>query len=305
MSIKYMLRGVLITYALLVDGAFAQLSGPILTYAQRGDVLRAVIGVPGAAYFTPAIDTAGMQVVATSAESGYAVALNVDRTAVSILRLQGAKGTLSAPIAESSNPVKSVRLSPKGSTAAIVRSESIDIITGLPDNPRLGTSIPVDAVTAAVADDGEAVLAVDNSRGVWLIERSEKTRLPALDVQDVAFRAGSHDFLYSDAQTVTAVSGRTFTSIAGVADGISALKLARPSRDGRFTFILNGSGDEVVIHDQASGTLARTALPCAASQGEWLLDSTVSVSCAPNSSMYFVQITQNGTRLLFVPEPVE
>jgi hypothetical protein len=305
MSIQTTVRSVFITSAVLISEAAAQVSGPILTYARHGEVLRAIIGVPGAAYFTPAIETSDVQLAAVSPESEYALTLNSDRTEVRILRLRGGKGATSATVAAFDSPVVSVHLSPRGTSAAVVRGDMIDIIAGLPENPKITTSTPTACKAVAVADDGNALLVIDNSQHLWLIKGEAKSQVPAIGVRDVVFRSGRHDFLYSDASFVVAVSGNVHTSIAGPPDGISAPQLARPSRDGRYTFIVNGTGDELIVHDQAGGILGRTSLPCIASEAGWLDDSTASVSCTRDSSIHFVQVTHNGVRLLFVPEPVE
>jgi hypothetical protein len=202
---RHIRRRRMIASLALVAGLFAAssraedaaLSGPFLGYVRKaGDVVRPVLGVPGAARFGPVLETGGAEIAATCSEAGYAVTLSSG--IASILRLRDG---VSVPLFSEPIPdLKSVRCSSTGTAVALLRGTEADIFTGLPDNPVQGKAFALAAPASqvAVSDDGEALASL--SGGVLSVStRAEQRQIGVFDeLHALDFRPGSHDLLYAD-----------------------------------------------------------------------------------------------------------
>src|SRR5262245_42357286 len=120
---------------LMADMGSVPVSGPVLGYAKRGAALRAVLGVPGAAYFGAAADLGGLELAAVSSQRGYAVALTANRKNVRLIPLSSGTFLPATLSVDTSTSVTAVRLSPSGNAAALIREDVIDIVTGVPSQP--------------------------------------------------------------------------------------------------------------------------------------------------------------------------
>jgi hypothetical protein len=296
---------VFMTTRLVADTDLGALSGPVLGHTERNGVLMPLLGVPGAAYFGRAVHLDGLEVVAFSSQGGYAIATTADRTNLRIIGLPG--GAKSGGALTVNAPVQSVHLSPAGRAALLVFDDGIDVIGGLPQQPVVKSRIAKSAelTRLAVSDDGEAVAMVEGSGAAWIIENSDKRRIPAAHLRDIEFRPGSHDYVFIDGDVVALASKVGSTTIAGPAEGLAAPSIARSSPNSAYTAVLDRNTRLLFIRGDQAASSETLELPCEAAGLEWLQHATLRASCQRTGTVYLVQITNSGLRLLFVPEPVE
>jgi hypothetical protein len=284
----------------------ADVSGPVLGYARRGDTLRPILGIPGASYFGTAIETGELAITAVSSAGEYAIAFTPDYSRMQIVAVSSRRPAQPFVLLSDASAVRSVVLSASGTSLAVVRDNNeIDIFTGLPSTPRKDRTLSLSALPAivAVSDDGGAVTAGDRTL-LSIYEGDETRQIGAINLRYAGFRPGSRDFAYIDGDLVIAVSGATTRVVAASPDGVSDARSVVPSRDGRAVFILNAGAKELLIaRDEASSQ--RFDLPCTASDLEWLGVSDLRFSCASSGRVHLIDVSERGPRIFFVPEPVQ
>jgi hypothetical protein len=292
---------------LMADTGSGQISGPVLGYAKRGAALRAVLGVPGAAYFGAAVDLGGLELAAVSAQRGYAVALTPDHKEASLIPLSIGSVLPVTILANAPTGITAVRLSPSGNAAALVRDDVIDVVTGLPSQPVVKKQItkPADLGMIALSDDGQAIALVDRFGVGWLLNGDSSQQIPATDIRDIEFRSEAYELFYIDGDVVNVTSGAVSAVLAGPADGVSTPRRGGLSHNGQSFFVLNANSTDLLIGRNPSGVYARVSLPCQASELEWLHDMTLRLSCESTEAVHLLQVSEAGARVLFVPEPVE
>ena len=284
----------------------ARVSGPVLGYVEKSSQIRPVIGIPGAAYFAPALELDGLEVAAVASQSGYAILLTTDRMSARIIELHSGKPL--GVFADLGSSIKGVRLSAGGTAAALVREGSIDILSGLPNQPRLTRTVEVSAGTVAVAvsDDGDALAVFEGSTISLFDGQGQKQLASARAVHDLRFRPGSREVTYIDGDSVMAASSEGVRMIAGAADNLASPRAALFSRDGRSVLIADAASQDLLMaQPSGSGISERLKLPCVPAEVASMNDSTFSFRCETGGQIHLVELTSNGTRVLFVPEPVE
>jgi WD40 repeat protein len=280
-------------------------SGPMLGYVKKSDGIRPLLGVPGAAYFAPALQLDGFETAAVCSEHGYAVLLTPDRMTVRIIALHSAEPI--AVFAGLGSAVNSVYFSADGKTVALARERNIDILSGLPTSPAYKKTIETlpGALAMAVSDDGEAVAVFEGNSIVMIDADGQRQIATARALYDIRFRQGSRDVIYTDGDSVMVASSEGVRMIAGIADDLSSARTALFSRDGR-TVVIAGIGSQDLLIAQSSGGVSeRVKLPCFPGELTSINDSTFRLRCQTGDQIHLVQLTPNGTRVLFVPEPVE
>jgi hypothetical protein len=302
---RYLLAGCMA--AGMLGYANDSISGPVLGYAKRGGGLKAVLGIPGAAYFGSDADVSGLELAAFSSERAYALALTSDGRSIRIFALRARTAVPSDNIPAADTPIRAVRLSPAGTAAVLIRDEAIDVITGLPAaaTKKLQVAKPNDTRTVAVSDDGEAVAIVDGTGAAWLMKGADKRQIAAANVTDINFRAATHDLIYVDGDAVFTESAAGTAVVAGPADGLSAPRIGGFSPRGNLIAVLNGDGKELLINGIRSTSAARISLPCEVSDLEWVQDATLRLSCQSNGAVHLLHVSDSAVRVFFVPEPVQ
>jgi hypothetical protein len=292
---------------LVADTGSGQISGPQLGYVKRGAALRPVRGVPGAAYFGAAIDLGGLELAAISAQKGYAIALTLDHKEARLIPLSIDSVFPVTILGNAPTGVTTVRLSPSGNAAALVRDDVIDLVIGLPSQPVVKKQItkPADFGMISLSDDGQAIALVDRFGIGWLLNGDSSQQIPGTDIRDVQFRPGTHELFYIDGDVVNVTSGAVNILLAGPADGVSVPRRGGLSSNGQSFFVLNANTNDLLIGRNPGGVYARVSLPCQASELEWLHDMTLRLSCELTEAVHLIQISETGARVLFVPEPVE
>lgn len=281
----------------LLAGQLPQVSGPVLGYVNTGGTLRTVLGVPGAAYFGPSLDTGGVQPAAVSSSRSYALILSDDNKTATLIHLSS--GSTSA-LAQFDEPVTYTRLSPLGDAIALVHGGVCDVFTGLPANVVKTAAIEVAAgsIAAGISDDGQAVLF--NAGGIARLWTAGEWSDIGAGVQAAAFRPRSRDLvLVRDGTISLRSSAGTVETIASTGD-VSENTAAYLSRDGQSAF-LAGNGRIAVI-DLPRHSTGIIDLPCAATDAE-PVDGALRVSCS--DSTYLLRTGDSEPRLFFVPRPTE
>jgi DNA-binding beta-propeller fold protein YncE len=273
-----------------------------------------VIGIPGSAYFGPAIDTGDFYIVAVCSELQYAIVLSSDRKGIHIISFSGAAPGHTTFVGELNSEPELVSLSPSGNTAAVLRgsSNAVDVLTGLPHNPVLKTvTIPAGVTAIAVADDAEALAVVEHANAISIIGKEWSRQLAtAEDVRDITFRPNAHDLVYVDRGAgqvvmVSAASTEPVTKIiAGAADGISSPRNPVFLRNGRLA-VANAGAGEILLVDPDS-RVTRVPAPCSIAGLERMKEeSAIRLICDSDEVMRILHVTENDPRVLFIPEPVE
>jgi hypothetical protein len=304
-NILYITTGILAVIPCLAEDTNLSVSGPVLGYVQRSAAVLPIMGIPGAAYFAPPVELGGLEIGSVSSESGYAILLTTDRTSAEILAFH-TRESIRLP-ASLDTAVNTVRVSAGGRAAALLRGRNMDIVSGLPNHPVLikTVEVPEGVVAFAISDDGEA-LALSDGRTISMVDGAGQRQLGSAGaVYDVRFRPRSQELLYIDGDCVVSSSSEGLRTIAGAADGLLAPRAALFSSDGSRVAIADASSETLLIAQPSSGLAERVKLPCATAELVSMNDSTLGLKCGTAEQVYLVQLTTNGTRVLFVPEPVE
>jgi hypothetical protein len=289
----------------LAENASGLISGPVLGYVAKSDGVRALTGIPGAAYFGSALQFDGLEVAAVSSVSSYAILLTADRTSVRVIALPSLESA--GVFTGFGSAVNKVRLSPGGTAAALVREGSIDVLSGLPKQARLSRTVeaPAGMVATAISDDGEA-LAIFDGNTISLFDHGEQKQLAsARAVRDLRFRKGSRDFVYIDGDSVMVASAEGVKAIVSAADNLSLPRSALLSRDGSILLVADAGSEELLIAQTSGGISERVKLPCSPAELISMNDSALLLRCETGSQLHLIQLMPTGTRVAFVPEPAE
>jgi hypothetical protein len=286
----------------------AQISGPMLGYAESGGKLRPILGVPGAAFFGDPLDLEGMTPLAWSAEGRYVLAAPGSAKELRIISHAAARPSVPVPL--ESVPVWAI-VSPHGSAAALTgESDFVEVITGLPDRPVVARQIRLDAgqIVRAMSDDGQ-VIAVVEANGAFIIRSPQGSTAVAAptNVTDLRFLPGTHDVLYTDsgANQVALVRNAASSVIAGAADGITGAFAAAIAGSGKFLVVTDAAQKQIFLKNIDTGEVERTDISCVPSSLERLNDSTLRAGCDASTRTYLIDIARQGGHVLFIPEPVE
>ena len=269
-----------------------------LGYVTTDAGIRPVVGVPGAAYQGRLIDTNGLDIAAICSTLDYAIGFSDGNVHVFNLRT----GESSAVHGVAARPV-GVRLSPQGTSAALIFESRVDILSGLPGNARLAKTIQTTAraATVAVSDDGGATaIAIGNALTVVAGDDRKEIGLSRA-VRDVRFNAATARYIYTDG---VAVYTNADTMILGPADGLADVRVAAFSPDGRSVVVADGEAGQLLLASTTGEVRARLPLPCTASGLELMKDSTMRLRCENEMRIHVVDVSGTA-RVLFVPDAVE
>jgi hypothetical protein len=251
----------------MASAALAQTPGAVegptlgLVFDADAAVVRPLLGVPGSASLGAPLDAmSGLRGVVASAQRGYA--LGIDASGSAVVATAGGARTLPGA------GVTRVFVSPRGSAAAAYRGQAgvLDVLTGMPDAPRVARTVAFDTPPAdlAVSDDGAAVVALIRAgRGFETISWREgdstaQTIYHTRRVESLAFLPGSSTAVVAEANAVKLLSPAF--GAQPIAEGLSGVIAAAGSSDGSRVVIAMRSG-KVAVVDRASST--RVSLTCA------------------------------------------
>ncbi len=256
--------------AALVAGALscaAQIQGPISGYVldSRSHALRPVNGIPGAATLGPALSlpfalrlaAAGRDFAVVSGfdeNNGLYLARGLASGSPSLVALEGALADVSA-----------VAWNDAGD-AAVLHSRTagrLQVISGLPAEPRVAASFDAGRVVAAMALSAPAdrvVVAGDD--GVYLFspsggEWNGRVLDGAPGVSALLFRNGGRGLVFANKtvnqiMSIDDVDGAGgITVLAGEADGVSEPVALASANDGRELWAANAGSSALLVFDTA------------------------------------------------------
>lgn len=276
--------------------------GPTLGFARLESQLRPLLGLPGAAHWGAPVDLGARDVLALCPVRGYVI-LGGAKLSIADLKTGASYDLDGWP-----EPPLAISLSPQGTSAALVSAGRVDVLTGLPAEPRAAARFDIDAAGArlAVSDDGQAILLARGDSLTRIDAQGESRMVAAGEILDVRFRPGSSSsYLYTDGLSV-AVLGQDSATLLAAADSIPAARLAAFSADGKYIVVLNAAPGELLVAEAAGGRLlSRVPLPCSPAGLESLNEAAMRFHCGAASRSYLIDLAGPAARLLFVPEPLE
>ena len=314
--------------------AFAQgtLTGPSLglIFDPAAQAIRPILGVPGAASVGSPLD-AGFPVTSAVISPTQSYALAVSGANVYVVNVSSNTVSAQAIGGASAEPDRMV-LSPSGSAAVLYyKSGSIQIVTGLPGAPQLGSQISIAGLpnapgALAVSDDGAVVIAgLDENpspkrpkqprpravplNGLYVIplDGSAPQRVSPLRVSALAFFAKSHDALVADrvANSITLI--RDIAGQANIAWTFSNSGLQEPdavaaSADGTTVLAASSKTGVLVRLDARGANPVFVPCKCAPSEMRPLTAPGVyQVTEAENGLLWIFDSNPQNARVLFVP----
>lgn len=259
--------------------AEVRFGGPILGFVFDSAVsgVRPISGVAGAASLDEKLDL-GIQMAraAVSSQRRYVLADAAGATGVLLIPLAGASASGELIPGARAGAEKMV-LSPSGDSAAFYYPEghAVQLLTGLPESPRLGasldtSSLPGPVMALAVSDGAGAVLAVvaENETGsIYLLSASAEARFIAAG-SVVTFLGRRNDALLADGlrnqvSLIRNVTGSPEVSvIAAGPEGISNPVAVEVSLDSRTAVIANGDSGMVTTVDLQSRASSTVSCGC-------------------------------------------
>lgn len=263
----------------IASPAFAQpgrIAGPAIGYAfdREARAVRPILGIPGASMLGAPVELGiDAESAAISPRQDSVIVIGSDRLP-RFFRLQS--GTASAQTFEGSSGVtREVAFSPSGTAAALLGTDSIQVVTGLPDHPAADFKIdlsrmPLDRLRAtrsamAVSDDGAWVLvAAAGTVRLYGISGEARSLMSISDGALVSFAPSGTDAAIADAAGAGLVLYRDLAGSPKNTTIASAERLASPvglafSSDGRRLFLAGAAGS-VSAFDVVSG--ARSEFSC-------------------------------------------
>jgi hypothetical protein len=255
-----MIRALLVPL-FLSGAAFAQVGGPVLGYVPEGSSVRTMYGLPAAGAIGPLIAEGGWSQVAISPSQNFLLATSADSGAVLLVNV--AKSGVTAVSGAGANP-SLLAISPTGTSAALWfdSNEQLQIITGLPDAPSVSTinaSFLNGSPTAlAVSDDGQWTVGVW-SAGVYAFGPSAKVLPLQTDagVMALAFFHNNYNLALATSARATMINGVGAANQSSVLYDYSAQPLSprglATSFDNQYAVMADASGKIVNMNVPASG----------------------------------------------------
>jgi hypothetical protein len=308
----------ILLYAAGAVALFAQqgsINGPVTGYVfdAQSQALRPIRGIPGAAVIGDAVD---LGVAVSSAwvapKSDSALIVTTDG-AVRLFRLDGGSATERKP--EGMVTPERAMFSPSGTALALVTPGSVRIYKGLPDAPVVAGTVELPADRAvvgatsygkrprpgggpvAVSDDGMYLL-YGNGNAVELLGVAGDSRKLA-DAAPGAmplFAPGGHDAAVIDTQALTLVQDAAGAATVRKLPGVTGLKGADFSPDGKRLLL---AGTSVTTVDLASGDRAQIACDCKPA-GLSRMGSAFRLTDLGTGPLWLLDVA-NDPKIVFVP----
>jgi len=305
--------------------------GPVFGYVfdARTRLLRPIFGVPGAAYFSAALNL-GFEVkeLVVSPKQDSAIAVEAGSGRTLFVRLSGS-------LAESEEIVgvmpgaDRIVFSPSGESAALYFRDTrqAQFLSGLRGVPESGATVDLSSLSGvltalAVADDGETLLAAGSSRDggevrAFSADGSSRAVASIGRAPSMSFFHGSTDAVVADmdrSEVILArdVAGSAQTSVISSAlDGVRQPVAVAVSSDNARVFAASLETGSVATIPSAGGAVALTDCSCAPRTLAPLSgDSIFRLSDDPRSAIHVLDarspssVSSNAVvapRVLFIP----
>ena len=231
--------------------ANVELTAPTLGYVwdDQSHSLRPVEGVPGAASLGSAVNLgAPLESIVVAPGRRFALGHEQSTGNLLIIRLDGAvAATRRSPL-----PRGGIFFSPSGGTAAIANGDSVEVWSGLPDQPVRSQSLSGPDLSfqrVFVSDDGQCVLTLGSGNLHRLVAGSAPVFIGD-GYNDVAFLRNSNDLIVAHSSKGVALLRKAEADSEesiSVAEG--AIAIAMSSDEATLAVLLDGS---LVLIDRAS-----------------------------------------------------
>ncbi len=247
---------------------------PTLGYLYDSDskAIRVLSGIPGAASLDGGLPVPDkLEQAAISPNGKFAIAAVKDAGSLSLITWNAGAAS-SALLDGSTSAADLVAFSNSGAVAAILSrdAQTIQVWTGLPEQPALSRQLPaVDLSALAVSDDG-SLLAGANSSSVFLIGGDQPKMLASGGPFALTFLKNTHDLAVADQSTdqislLSQPDGDLQTqALAGSGDGVAQTVALAVSGDGAVLLAANLRGQSVLTIDLTSKTSTLTSCDCQA-----------------------------------------
>ncbi len=299
--------------------AFAQpgaVSGPAagLVFDNAAQSLRPIRGIPGSATFGDPID-AGYKLSAAWLSPSQDSAFARDSSGAFHLFAITSAGLTESPLSAVSLSPQRIIFSPTGSSAAIYSDGQVQIVTGLPNTPKVADAFTLGhgarnarptIASMALSDDG-AYLLFSAGGSIQLANASEGSRVLtsagfgaavafAPNSRDAAIAAPGtgalilHDVANTAAPQPVAADDPAFAQIAGIAF----------ESTGRRVFIASASSNSVVSLDAATG--ARADFTCSfRPTGLSRMGAAFRLNDFSTGPLWLLDANASAPRVVFVP----
>lgn len=279
---------------------------PILGYVQLAPAdLRPVAGFLGANVVMDPVE-GGMPAFAAPGQQ-YALVQN-EKSGIGVARLTAGGFAAAKPVSGALSRIDRVAFSPTGRSAAILQAQQLQLITGLPDEPRIVQDLDLSAIAGnlgafAISDDAEAAIAA--------FINGEKTRLEDLrtgrqvselvSAAAIRFVAGTHAALIADSQSnqVLLFEEGAPVLLAGAAEGVSAPSDIETSSDGNAVFVANSNG--LLVIDRSTRQMRTLACGFAPFSFQKLMRSTVAALSSDGESIAVLDADASSPWPAFAP----
>ena len=294
--------------------------GPVMGFVtDRLSGVRPILGVPGAASLgLPVLPNSGFRSIAFSPSRDYALAL-VARGRQTVL-LRNLKSSVAAIELQAPPGAGRMAISLSGDAAVLhyPETQSVAVLTGLPQSPAVSWSLEVPALAGgltalAVSDDGGAVLiaTAGEPSSVWLLAPNGSSRFLSYvaGAPSLAFLAGSHDVLIADGALSTVMLVRDangqgrITQIGGRAEGVSRPIAVAAAADGRRAFVANAEPAGIVSLSLEGGQPLVVPCDCTLTALEPLADGTTfRLSDPGDGPIWLLDGASSPPSIVFVPD---
>jgi hypothetical protein len=286
---------------------------PVLGYLAGEDPLelRVMAGIPGAAIRGEPLPLPdGLTRIRLAPGHRFALAERGEAGPPAVLNLDGDAAPALAPLPGAVAQADAAVFSPSGRSVVLysAREERLQVLTGLPGEPRVLRNFPVSAPAAlAVSDDGETLLTADAEGTVYLAGAGGGTR-PVWRASTLAGMA----FLPNRAAAVACDGGRGEVFLLGGLDGASYSRVVatgldgagalRASSDGAAVFVAAREGNRLWRIDLASTQVRAFDVPAAPAMLEPLrLPDAFLISSPPGEPAWLFVSGGAEARSYFIP----
>ncbi len=308
-------------FALCAAGAAdSGINGPVSGYVLdgRSHAIRPVNGIPGAAMLgAPAAIPFPVQAAAVAAGRDYALVAD-ESGKVMLARALGASSPAMTAIGDAIDGVTRMALSENGAAAVLYSAGSgrLQVVTGLPDDPRAGTAadasgLGAEATALAVDDTGKHVFAGTGAMdgGLYALSGGDLTRVAAAhEVSAIALLNGGGDVAFANKATdevvlVRGAAGAANVQVVGSASaGVNQPVGLQAADSGRQLWVANaGSSAALVFNLAEPGAPGIVNLPGAPTRCDRLNGISVLVFNDAGSSPLLLVDWAQAPNVYFVP----
>jgi hypothetical protein len=307
---------------LLAGSAWGQIRGPRLGYVfdKGAGVLRPILGVPGASRLGEPLDLGvSLALAAISPKQDYALGITQDGGRLVLISF-GDTDQSGSPLTINSagSGATSITLSSEGKSAAVLYSESqsLKILTGLPEAPRLLSEVDLRLAglpeALALDDEGKLlVLAISEYQGSRISVFTRESGLQSLGIfgrVSALKLSADHKILVADRehQEVILINDALGSAqpmrIATKVDGIHDPVAVQFSKDESRVFVANAGSGTVADLDLGGRAIMLTACQCTPTGLERLEGNSVfRLTDLSQDPLILLESTPSENRVLFVP----